>query len=313
MKAIAISGASGLLATELIHMLLKADEYEVYAITGSIEKLRQRYSDEERVHPCTLDDFGKSFADRDFYSFVHCAFSRSSDSSAVASSLDFGTHFALLARAVKPVSFINISSQSVYGENENIPWTEDAVPSPNYLYAMGKYASEKITEGIFAGTGINATNIRLSSVSENTRFLSIFCKNALAGVPITVQGGKQVISFIDVRDAASGLAKVIEASRGIEFKPVYNLAFGEMRTIGELADDVKRLCMQHYEVDVVVDTVPSDIVQLVGMDNNLFKNEFSWEPRFGYDDMIESLLNLHKDCGGGVPVSFLLVYRKLFD
>ncbi len=306
MKSIIITGASGLVATELIAFLLQAsDEYQIYAITTHPEKLKERYRNSPHVFCYALDEIEENIKNP-IYAVVHCAFARSKSAEEIAQSIQYTTSLLHIIKQIRPKIFVNISSQSVYGQVTPPLWTEQTPPAPDYLYALGKFATEELTKATLRDTGIKFTNIRLSSVCENARFLNVFVKNALTGQPINVQGGEQMCSFVDVRDVANGLKKVIEiAPRLDSLQKVYNLGSGKTRTIKELAEDTKRLVEQEKGINVALNVIPADIHLEVGMDISLFCKEFDWTPRFDYDDMIESLIslndsNLYIGGGGGV-------------
>lgn len=313
MKNVIITGASGLVATELTHLLLDAEEsYRIYAVSTHPEKLCERYKDVDNVVCLSLDElFIQSGKEID--AVIHCAFARSKDPQDLAKSLLFTSDLLRIVKLIRPKVFVNISSQSVYGQVAPPLWTEQTPPAPDYLYALGKFATEEMSAMALEGTGIKYTNIRLSSVGENARFLNIFVKNALTGQPINIQGGRQLCSFVDVRDVASGLKKVIEIAPHLEsLQKVYNLGSGKTRTIKELAEDTKRLVEQEKGINVALNVIPADIHLEVGMDISLFCKEFDWSPSFDYDDMIKSFIllndsNLYCLEEGDLPVSFKIV------
>lgn len=313
---ILITGANGLVATELIHLLLSyKDSYKIYAVSTRPELLKERYEDHSDVVCLSIYDVDK-YEDLHFDAVVHCAFARSKDASQIALSLQYTEHLLQCVRNMRPGVFVNISSQSIYGQS-NLPlWTEETPADPDYLYALGKYSTELLTTAVLRGGDIKYTNIRLSSVCENARFLNVFVKNALTGQPIRVMGGMQQCSFIDVRDVAMALKTVIDKSPTIDLQVVYNLGTGTTRTILELAEDVKRIVETEQGLKVTIDRKPDDLFQKVGMDNTLFCDTFKWTPCFDYDDMVRSLIALN---GGGkslslrereryLPVSFRVVY-----
>ena len=304
-KNIIITGASGLVATELTNLLLDAEEsYRIYAVSTHPDKLRERYKDVDNIICLSLDELS-ILAGKEIDAVIHCAFARSKDPQDLAKSLLFTSDLLRIVKQIRPKVLVNISSQSVYGQATPPLWTEQAPPAPDYLYALGKFSSEEMTKMALEGTGIKFTSIRLSSVCENARFLNVFAKNALTGQPINIQGGGQMCSFVDVRDVASGLKKVIEiAPRLDSLQKVYNLGSGKTRTIKELAEDTKRLVEQEKGIHVALNVIPADIHLEVGMDISLFCKTFDWMPMFDYDDMIKSLTSLNdsdlqKKGGGG--------------
>lgn len=314
-KNIIITGASGLVATELTCLLSVEKKYKIYAVSTHPEALRMRYDNESDIVCLSLNDLCEYTENTEiqFDAVVHCAFARSNDGKLIGSSLQFLNQLLQLTRKLRPGVFVNISSQSVYGQSNPPLWTEETTPAPNYLYALGKYASEILTSAALCDTDIKYTNIRLSSVCENARFMNVFAKNALTGQTINVLGGTQRCSFIDVRDVSIALKSVIDKSSSIELKEAYNLGTGTTRTILELAEDTKRIAESEYGMSVEINVSPSDLHQEVGMDISLFCSTFDWSPRYGYDDMVRSLLALNdeKKYGGGrIPVSFIIVYNE---
>lgn len=313
-KNIIITGASGLVATELTNLLLDAEEsYRIYAVSTHPDKLRERYKDVDNIICLSLDELS-ILAGKEIDAVIHCAFARSKDPQDLAKSLLFTSDLLRIVKQVRPKVFVNISSQSVYGQATPPLWTEQAPPAPDYLYALGKFSTEEMTKMALEGTGIKFTSIRLSSVCENARFLNVFAKNALTGQPINIQGGGQMCSFVDVRDVANGLKKVIEiAPRLDSLQKVYNLGSGKTRTIKELAEDTKRLVEQEKGIHVALNVIPADIHLEVGMNISLFCKEFDWTPRFDYDDMIKSLISLNdSDLHGlgNMAISFKIVYTE---
>lgn len=302
MKSVLVTGASGLVATELTHLLLDAEEsYRIYAVSTHPEKLRERYKDVSNVVCLSLDEISVQ-AEKEIDVVIHCAFARSNNPQDLAKSLLFTSALLRTVKQIRPKVFVNISSQSVYGQATPPLWTEQTPPAPDYLYALGKFSTEEMTKMALEGTGTKFTSIRLSSVCENARFLNVFAKNALTGQPINIQGGGQMCSFVDVRDVASALKKVIDIAPRLDtLQKVYNLGSGKTRTIKELAEDTKRLVEQEKGINVALNVIPADIRLEVGMDISLFCKEFDWTPRFDYDDMVKSLILLNdSDLLGGV-------------
>ncbi len=316
MKYVIVTGSSGFVATQLIYEFLKHKDYYIYAASTHPENLirywdncQENIQSENRLFIGTLEQIERVVSENnnDIISVVHCAFARSKNAEDVAASLVYLTKAMKLAESLSVKSFINISSQSVYGKKRPM-WTENTPVSPDYLYAMGKYAGELLVQATFADSGINHTNLRLASVCEKARFLNVFVKNALSGTPIRVMGGKQTCSFIDVRDVAEAIFSVVEQSEKKKFDVVYNLGIGVSRTIAELAEDVKRIVEQQFGKAVCIEWEEADISLEVGMDNSLFCKTFHWMPKRGYDEMIESLIGLNLDnsvcVSGKIPFAF---------
>lgn len=292
MKTILITGASGLVATELICSLANKEEYNLLLVSTHPQLLKERYCGVNNIFSMALDEV---LLDRVVQPdlIIHAGFARSGKGQDYVDSLTFTKKLLEYAKRAEPKAYINISSQSVYGDASQPLWKEDAPLGPTYLYALAKYASEKLTELALEGTSINWTNVRLCSVCENARFVSVFVKNAIEGKPINLTAPNQQCSFIDVRDVASGLKSMIDKSDTVQFEKVYNLGSNYQHTIREVAEKVKSIGENEYTTpEVLINVLSSDNENQVGMDASLFRHSFDWQPRYSLDDMIRSLFDL---------------------
>lgn len=295
-----------MVATQLILDLLDKTLHNLFLVSTNPSRLEERYADSKnRVRCYTLESFS-DYAKTSGESFdvcINAGFARSSLGRPLVDSLEFTFQLAALVKQLEVKKFINISSQSIYGKDTEPLWTEQTPLAPDYMYALGKYNTELITRIVLSDSKVNWTNIRLSSVCENARFMNVFVKNALSGTPIHLTAGNQGCSFIDVRDVASALIKVIESEIN-HFDEAYNLGTAEMFTIREIAQKVKRIGDEKYGTSVVITEETNDNNVKIGMDNTLFKQTFGWHPQYSMDDMIVSLFEMKTNVNGGVSASF---------
>ena len=300
-KNIIITGASGLVATQLTLDLLNNTQHYLYLVSTNPTALKDRYAGfTKMIKCCTLDsfsDYAKASGER-FDACVNAGFARSSLGRPLVDSLEFTYKLVTLIKELGVDKFINLSSQSVYGKETEPLWTEQTPLDPDYMYALGKYNTELITRIVLSDSNVKWTNIRLSSVCENARFMNVFVKNALSGSPIHLTAGSQGCSFIDVRDVSSAMIKVIESDSN-HLAEAYNLGTAEMFTIREIAEKVKQIGDTMYGTSVVITEEANDNHIKIGMDNSLFKKTFNWEPSYSMDDMIISLFEMKTNVNGG--------------
>lgn len=295
MKHVVITGASGLVATELTLKLLEETNVKLYLLSTHPENVKNRYPDfEGRFDVFDLESFS-TFSRRHQVRFdicIHAAFARSKSGNEIVSSLSYQQDLLHLFKEIGLGCFVNISSQSVYGTTVPL-WTEDSRLDPDYLYAMGKYSSEIITNLMLSDSNIEYTNIRLCSVCENARFVRVFVQNAIEGKTIRVTAPGQYCSFIDVRDVASGLLRFIVRDADMKLLPVYNMGANYVNSILDVANRVKVIGESKYGVkgiSIVEDA--SDNHARIGMDASAFMNAFNWTPLYDIDDMIVSIYEL---------------------
>lgn len=301
-KYIIVSGASGLVATETIFHILQSCDYNLILLTRNIKKLEDLYQKwEGRVKVFSLEEFIRNkslYSGECIHACIHTAFSRSTEGHSIAASLNYTKELAEICRNLEVGKFINISSQSVYGNDYDPGAREDAGYNPSYLYALGKYSTELISAAVFNDSKTKLYNLRLSSVCENARFMKIFVQNALEGKTINIVAPNQVVSFIDVRDVADALFKVIH-----EDKPQgdYNLGTGEWYTIWEVAKIVSSVGISHYGLENVnIEINDNGTVTSVGMNPEKFFESYNWRPKYNLEDMVSSLYEMLTDVNRGV-------------
>lgn len=314
MKHIIITGASGLVATELTAALLSQSDDHLYLLSTHVDNISERYKDyKDRVGCFTLQSFAEFVKASDVkYNYcIHTAFARSSNGNSIVESIDYQRELIALLKKENIGVFVNISSQSVYGKSSEPLWTEDTPLDPDYLYAMGKYFSEVITQQMFEGTDVKWTNIRLCSVCEKARFIRIFVQNAINGVPITLTAPDQQASFIEVQDVANALVQLIRRAENITLAPVYNLGANIVHTVAEMAEKVRAIAIQQYGIkNVNIVERPSDNHIRIGMDSSFFMRTFHWTPQYSMDDMIVEMFEMLINPNGvRYPVSFKIVYQ----
>lgn len=303
MKRIVISGARGLVATELAMLLLAETDAQLLLISTHPESIAERYSCfSHRVSCHTLDSFARhvTAGNMDYDICIHTAFARSSNGNLIVKSIEFQKKLLRILKTTKLKAFVNISSQSVYGKLTKPLWTEDTPLEPDYLYAMGKYTSEVVTECILSGTSIQWTNIRLCSVCENARFIRIFVQNAIEGRPIILTAPNQYCSFIDVRDVAAGLTSFIDYFEHKTLKQTYNLGANLFISIKEIAWMVKEIGEKNYGIrEIHITEENSGCTTQIGMDASSFMKDFDWTPNYSMEDMINSLYKMLLSPDGG--------------
>lgn len=298
-KTILISGASGLLGNELVNQLLNTTSYNVVALTSQREKLKKQYRD-ERLTVLHVENWENNIDSKlKIDTFINCAFPRSSDPEQLAKGLLFTEEIVKKAIRLNTKSIINISSQSVYSQKEKEVTNESLTVAPESLYGMTKYASERIVKNICESSKekVFYSNIRLASLTGlnfDVRMTNRFVKSALTNQPITINGGEQQISYLEVRDAAEALTKMIDVESH-KWRKLYNLGNNESFTLLELTNLIKEIAAQHsiYSLEIIHNEGQANFSNLINSEQ--FYNEFNWTPNYNLEKMIEELFMHYKN------------------
>ncbi|EHQ91863.1 NAD dependent epimerase/dehydratase family protein [Desulfosporosinus youngiae DSM 17734] len=299
-KTILVTGANGFLAWELLHQLCKCGEYNIIAMTSDSAKAKENYADLDVTCVSNDDVFNKTEYLEATDIIVHAAFCRKSRGNHLVESLYFSKEIFVLARKLGVKGIINISTQAVYGQDEGVLPDETISMNPGYLYALAKSASEILLETIMESEEdspsmmCRCTNIRLASLigPSNTipdNVLKKFVDNALEGKSIRIVGGEQKFSFLDVRDAASAICRLIDVDV-FSWKKEYNLGNNYQMNIVDMAREINSCmaAMNKPEVDIIIE--PSDIQLNAGMNCAMIYQDLNWKPGHSFRNTIEDCI-----------------------
>jgi UDP-glucose 4-epimerase len=140
---------------------------------------------------------------------------------------------AALQQGVRRVIFA--SSREAYGETTRLPVDEDQPLVAKNLYGASKAAAEAYCRTFTNSLGLPTVILRFANVygpRDFDRVIPIWVGRALAGEPLDMFGGRQLIDFVPVQVAAEAL--LCAAAADVVGTPV-NVASGVGTPIQELA------------------------------------------------------------------------------
>jgi UDP-glucuronate 4-epimerase len=154
------------------------------------------------------------------------------------------------------------SSSSIYGTNPDVPWRENALPSPISVYASTKLAGESLVRDAVRRLGIGAVTFRFFTVYGDRQrpdlAITAFAIRMLNGEPIRIFGdGSALRDFTHVDDIVQGVMAGV-AHRGPGYD-VFNLARGERVVLTDVVESLEETLDVEAEIeygDKVVGDVP---------------------------------------------------------
>lgn len=205
--------------------LLTQDARDYVALTDVLGELEPHVI----VHAAAVAHAGRS--NKDPYStFDHSL-------RTLENALDYARH------AHQVEHFVFLSSSMVYGDFLTPAVDEEHPLNSLGIYGALKVAGEKIVVAYQQVFDLPYTIVRPSALYGprciSRRVSQIFIENAIEGEPIRIEGdGSDRLDFTYIDDLVAGLCLVLEepASRN----EIFNLTFGEARTIAEVAAIVQR-------------------------------------------------------------------------
>ena len=142
------------------------------------------------------------------------------------------------------------SSREVYGESPELPVPETAPLRPKNVYGMSKVAAEMCC-AIPGEEQMETTSLRIANVygrGDHGRVIPRFMEQAIAGLPLTVRGGDQILDFVPVEFVVDALIRV-----GLyRYVPgPINIGSGQGISIFDLARQILKLTNSRSRLQVV--------------------------------------------------------------
>ena len=293
---ILLTGADGNLGGRLSKLLCDGSEYGVIAVSSFPEKIPEMISREQINHVEKLIQMpSEMFFNSDLNQYriegvVHFAFSRAIfPNKDIANSLDYSlAAFRKIAESNIP-NAIYISSQSIYGDTPE--WrTVETVPAPNSVYAMAKYAGEKLFEAVYHHyPALQHSILRLDIVPQSQNLIKALCRNVKETGILNLKGGKQVFSYLDITDVPGAIYKLL-CYQG-EWKPIYNVGWNRKRyTLIDIGNLVKEIAAENGQ-KVTINLNEDDSALWAGMDTELFIQDTGWKPLVDAKETIRRIYN----------------------
>ena len=191
--------------------------------------------------------------------------------------------------------FIYASTMSVYGDQPDIPITEEASTLPKSFYAVGKLASEHYLD-IYSKYSIDIVALRLFNVygpgqnMENLKqgMVSIFLAQALTNKKIIVKGNPQRFrDLVYIEDIINSFTIFLGVNKpGYRY---YNVSTGIRTTISDLLDKI--IAYLPYEVSVEYsDSTPGDQFGIYG-DATKIEKVLGWKYQTDLDKGLKKMIN----------------------
>lgn len=199
-------------------------------------------------------------------------------------------------RQSKVPHLVYASSSSVYGANENFPFSEaDRVDNPVSLYAATKKANELMAHSYSHLYGFRCTGLRFFTVygpwgrPDMAPFR--FASRMLKGEEIPVyNNGNMIRDFTYIDDISEGVVKVVESENSnASLYKVYNIGRGEKVALMDFVECLSK----HLDVDVKIKMLPmqdGDVPRTMANTQEL-KGDFGYQPTISINEGVRRFAN----------------------
>ena len=137
------------------------------------------------------------------------------------------------------------SSREVYGQSRRLPVVESTPLQPMNIYARSKVAAEGIVQQA-TGQGLRGAILRFSTVyggprDHVDRVIPAFCRAAVAGRPLSVEGRDNSLDITHVSDVARAIVTAAARLEQGATLPTMHLTTGHATRLEDLARRIIRL------------------------------------------------------------------------
>jgi dTDP-L-rhamnose 4-epimerase len=177
------------------------------------------------------------------------------------------------------------------GSLQPVPTPEDKRPNLSSVYALNKYAQERLCLLIGHAYDLPTTALRFFNVygtrqalsNPYTGVLAIFASRLLNGNrPLLFEDGQQRRDFVHVRDAARACRLALEAPPSV--RGVFNIGSGESRTICEVFQELAAAMEAPGGVAEITGRYRVGDVRHCFADITRARAELGFEPRIDFAD-----------------------------
>lgn len=309
-----VTGASGLVGTNLIDSLLEQD-YKVIGISKSYflkEKNLQQFQSKEYIPLCcdirNIEEIKKIFQKYKPTIVVHLAAQAIveigiSDMSETFDVNIRGTWNVL--EVCKDLDNLNrviiASSDKAYGEHLNLPYTEDYDLKAIYPYDVSKKITEQITMSYFhtyklpvvitrCGNIFGPYDFNLSRIVPGT-ILSCLKKEKIR----LRSDGQQKRCYVYAKDIANAYLKIIEAPLDKVKGQVFNIGNEEAISVLELTKTICRIMGVDFTSEIVIENTSKHEIPNQSLDCQRIKNRLGWIPDYSLILGLEETISWYRD------------------
>lgn len=245
MKTIALTGAGGFLGREILRQGALCENVHWIAMTSSCA--RKKNTERVEYQPRAYI-FSPDFRERQIDCLINCAYPRNSAGDEVARGLRYIERALESAAQSRCAAVINISSQSVYGAAREEIAREDTPLVLDSAYAVGKLATEMLTEHICRS--IPHTNLRMASLigpGFDQRIVNKLMAAVLEGKDIRLTRNERRFGFLDVEDAA-GVILALCRTDSAKWENVYTVGNSRAYSLEEIFAHIRDVLSQGGEI-----------------------------------------------------------------
>ncbi len=197
------------------------------------------------------------------------------------------------------------SSDKAYGQQDQLPYTEDAPLLATQPYEASKAAAEMITRSFWNAFGLPVAITRCANLYgggdlNGSRLVPEAVSSALAGrAPVIRSDGSPERDFLYVEDATDAYVQLADAVRqGKGLGEAFNVGWGKPFSVSEVVALICDLVGTGVEPDIQGTGTPDGEIDRQYVDPSRFRDLTGWVPSFPLREGLNATIKWSRDYDG---------------
>ncbi|MGA2767325.1 MAG: dTDP-glucose 4,6-dehydratase [Candidatus Bathyarchaeia archaeon] len=188
--------------------------------------------------------------------------------------------------------FVQVSTDEVYGETAEDPFTEDDPPRPSNPYSASKAAADMLVNAYFKTYKLNAAITRCTNNYGPYQFPEKLIPKtiirALKNLKIPLYGtGKNIRDWIYVLDHCEAVHLVLTKGQAGR---IYNIAAGNETSNIEIVKKILKQLGKHQDLIAFVEDRPGHDARY-SLDSSRIRSELGWKPKHSFEKALKDTVD----------------------
>jgi len=215
--------------------------------------------------------------------------------------IEISANLFTACRQLHILNILNLSSQSVYSQSNQVPWYESDSACPANFYGLSKLTVENLADYYNKHLRMKIKSLRAAQVlglGEREGFmLMTFIKSAAKKEMLTLYGsGSGRREYIYVKDLVDVIIRMLEKN----VAGIYNVGSGVNYSHREVAEMINDVFDNRGNLELMPNKPEDKNINL--MNSNKIKEELNWQPQWSFRDALRDIQQMIlSNAGKGFP------------
>ena len=192
------------------------------------------------------------------------------------------------------------SSDKAYGDQPNLPYTEDMPLQGHQPYEVSKSCADLIAQSYMYTYKLPVTIARCGNIYGGgdlnwSRIVPDTIRSCLRGVPLVIRSdGKFIRDYLYVKDVCRAYMRLAECMDDTAVEGGFNFSPGKAVTVLELVDAIQALMDCQHLTPIIQNTAQGEIYSQY-LDSSRAQRLLNWQPQFTLEQGLAETIEWYRD------------------